>query len=120
LSNDEADDRPTHSGQTASKSVADAPAMRPPRLRRKAIETDIDERRSQEAAAEVLREIGEKDVERMLAGLASHMEQTDKAALKHLLADVAERIEFDPARLTCRIHYRINSGEFLACRKRRR
>jgi hypothetical protein len=42
----------------------------------------------------------------MLTGLASHMEEADKTALKQLLADVAERIELDPARLTCRVHYR--------------
>lgn len=67
-----------------------------------------------ERSAKVLRAISETDVRRLLAGLADHLAQVDRNALKELLAGVIERIELDPATMAAQIHYRISMGKFVA------
>jgi hypothetical protein len=38
----------------------------------------------------------------------------DRGALKELLVGITERVELHPSTLECRLHYRINAGEFVA------
>jgi hypothetical protein len=65
-------------------------------------------------SAEVLGAISEKEVQKLFSGLADHLEHVDRAALKQLVSRIMERIELNPETMECRLHYRINAGEFMA------
>ncbi len=65
-------------------------------------------------ATEVFRAIGEKDVRQMLAGLAGHLEQVDREALKEMIGGMLEKIELCPTKESARLHYKLAAGEFLA------
>ena len=56
--------------------------------------------------------ITEKEVRKLLSGLADHLEHVDRAALKELVSGIVERIELNPQTMECRLHYRINAGGF--------
>jgi len=74
----------------------------------------IEERMSEAGAVEALRSITERDIEKLLAGLASHLAEADREELKDMLSGVTERIVLDPLALTCQIHYRIPTGDLMA------
>ena len=54
------------------------------------------------------------DVERLLDGLARHLDEIDREALKDAVAGLVGRIVLDPETLRCRIEYAIPTGELLA------
>lgn len=65
-------------------------------------------------AADVFRAIGEKDVRKMLASLAEHLQEVDREALKELIGGMVEHVELCPTNLTARLHYKIAAGDLLA------
>jgi site-specific DNA recombinase len=73
--------------------------------------TDLEE---QQKSAEVLRTIGEKDVRTLLGSLANHLQEVDRESLKVLTAGLLEKVELCPTTLTCRLHYKIATGDLMA------
>ncbi len=57
--------------------------------------------------SQVLREISEADVARMLIAMAESMQDLDPHVLKNILQGMVERITLDPETLICCIHYKI-------------
>jgi hypothetical protein len=81
---------------------------------RETLQAELETLQADERSAEVLHAITEKEVRKLLSGLADHLEHVDRAALKQLVSGIMERIELNPSTMECRLHYRINAGEFVA------
>ncbi len=81
--------------------------------REKLIE-QLSEKEAAQRAAEVFRAITEKDVRQLLAGLADHLKVVERESLKELLGGLLEAVELCPTHLTCRLHYKIATGDLMA------
>lgn len=84
--------------------------------KQRTIITDRLERAESEyKSAQLLLAISEKDIRKLIDGFAGDLDLTDTEAVKAFLGCVVERVCLtEHPRLTCQIHYRINSGDSLA------
>lgn len=83
------------------------------RQREKLVE-ELSRKETDQRAAEVLRAISAKDVRQILASLAENLGVVDRDALKEYLTAFLEKIELCPSSNSCRLHYRIATGDLLA------
>jgi cell pole-organizing protein PopZ len=58
-------------------------------------------------AGQLLSNITEKQVAKLLAGIAIDFESQDRESLKDLISNLVDKIEMDPEQLNCWIHYKI-------------
>lgn len=82
--------------------------------RREAVLADLAEKERDARSASVLRAVSAKDIEGLLDGLARHLEEIDREALKDAISGLVGRVVLDPETLRCRIEYAIPTGELLA------
>ena len=101
----------------AAESEAPRPFLEQIRIaerQREVLQAELDVIEADQRSAAVLRAISEGEIRKLLAELADHLDHVDRSALKELIAGIMDRIELDPTSMECRIHYRIQAGEFVA------
>lgn len=81
---------------------------------REAASKELDALEELERESSMLGTISEREVRKLLSGLAGHMAQAERGALKDLLAGIIDKIELDPATMQARIFYRISAANALA------
>lgn len=74
---------------------------------RAAIAARIEELQEQDRQAAAMTKITERDVGRLLADMAAEIKTYDREQIKDWLAAILDRVELDPQRMSCELHYRI-------------
>ena len=74
---------------------------------REALSKVLNDLNREAEAGQLLSNITEKQVAKLLAGIAIDFESQDRESLKDLISNLVDKIEMDPEQLSCWIHYKI-------------
>lgn len=85
---------------------------------REALQAELETVEAEQQSAGVLRTISQADIRKLLAGIADHIDQVDRGALKDMLAGMIERVELDAGTMAAQVHYRIGLADALASPRR--